>query len=200
MPIVQAYQCAFTGELFAERADYCAHVKEVGLQRGRDKRIERLEAEFQRKVAQLSRSGSFSEIEEWIEANGHDLVARNQWGSPWADFVDRNIGHNGYVRNVRFSLTYSDCVSNTHTCPRGGVQNWHRDPALPGSYPGWEGRVKFETNGSFCFAGTGINTGTGSGNHLGRYSCEVRLFSSDFPNLAVASKLRVELDYRSSSW
>lgn len=200
MPIVQAYQCAFTGALFADRADYCAHVKEVGLERGREKRIEKLEAAFQRKVAQLSRVGSFAEIVEWIEENGHDLVARNEGIVPWAELVDGTIGLDGYVRNVEFSLKYDDCVSNTHSYPRDGVQNWHRDPKLPAGYPGWRGRMRFETNGSFCFQGTGINTGTGSGNHLGKYGCDVKLFSSDFPNLAMASKLRGELDYLSPTW
>lgn len=47
---------------------------------------------------------------------------------------------NGLVL-LKLDLTYSDKVSNTHSCPRNGKTNWRWHNHLPKGYPGWKGRV-----------------------------------------------------------
>lgn len=66
-----------------------------------------------------------------------------------------------------FEVSYSDCVSNSHSCPRGGVTNWNKDPSKPMWYKGLTGRVwarysrSPEYFGSDVFRHSGCHTGSG---------------------------------------
>lgn len=46
---------------------------------------------------------------------------------------------------VQFAITlaYDDEISNSHTSPLTGIQNWHRDPDLPTCYEGFTGFINF---------------------------------------------------------
>jgi len=105
-----------------------------------------------------------------------------------------------------FDMRWSDSVSNTHSCPHNGVQNFNQSynrqqgKNLPEGYPGWQGRVEWIVawpkewdghylgsdlfaKGTFCTGRQRAHTGTGGGGGM-RYSekhkCHVQSFGYDF--------------------
>lgn len=104
----------------------------------------------------------------------------------------------------RFDLSWSDCVSNSHSCPHNGVTNWfsssNKDKTVPTGYPGWTGRVEWIVKwpkewdgfylGSDLFKGLHgrgsrqrAHTGTGGGGGMRyseRHQCHVMSFGYDF--------------------
>jgi len=112
---------------------------------------------------------------------------------------------------TEFRLTWNDNVSNSHSCPVGGVTNSGvRDTDAPTGYPGWEGRADWvyawpkEWDGCYLggdlFGGFGnygrARAHTGSGGSGGtvfskKHGCYVttcgyslNIFASDWPGLA----------------
>lgn len=103
-----------------------------------------------------------------------------------------------------FRVSWSDMVSNTHSCPHDGVPNWDGRAQLPdGSlaprgYPGWSGRIEWIVKwpkefdgmylGSDLFRGyyrgpQRAYTGTGGGGHSyfeQKHKCNVQKFGYDF--------------------
>jgi hypothetical protein len=80
-----------------------------------------------------------------------------------------------FVHALRFHLRWNDHVSNSHSCPLNGVENWQRELDKPRSYPGWQGQVWFgivseladksldSYSSSFGIIKPPLNTGSGSG-------------------------------------
>jgi len=76
-------------------------------------------------------------------------------------------------------------VSNSHSCPKNGIKNWHGNQELPTHYPGWRGRIHIKYN-SRNYAGFltsilepyYINTGSGGGGEYSFY-----LYEADWPGL-----------------
>lgn len=77
------------------------------------------------------------------------------------------------VVGLCWELSYSDKVSNTHSCPLNGVLNWNVEPDKPTGYKGWSGRLwlrlleDYDGFGSELFNGTLVHTGTGGGGTYG---------------------------------
>lgn len=84
---------------------------------------------------------------------------------------------------LHWELRYSDQVSNSHSRPLDGVENWGRKPEKPIGYPGWRGRVwarystVFDGWGSDYFRDTLSHTGTGGS---GSYNGPWQKINSDF--------------------
>ncbi len=187
-----------------------------------------------RKLAQVRRTRRQLEINEALQdAVWNKLYEREQSIEDWADMVINKqelfwaeaakhdaydwkiVGHTrkGVVCPVprlleftEFSLRWSDSVSNSHSCPIGGVTNWggrekmkDGSPA-PSGYPGWTGRVEWIcawpkewdghylggdifSAGSFRTGRQRAHTGTGGGGGM-RYSekhkCYVMSHGYDF--------------------
>jgi len=78
--------------------------------------------------------------------------------------VNRQIHPNRIVGFV-WEIRYSDQVSNSHSAPLEGVQNWSRTDVLPCGYPGFYGRlwVRYAepSSGSDSFYRVAAYTGTG---------------------------------------
>ena len=75
---------------------------------------------------------------------------------------------NHRVVGLKWDLCHSNEVSNTHSKPHNGVENWGGKQGLPMGYPGWTGRVWVRYSGdgdryrgSDLFAQTMTHTGTG---------------------------------------
>lgn len=68
---------------------------------------------------------------------------------------------------LHWAIRYTDPVSNSHSAPLEGVQNWGGKAGKPVGYPGWTGRVwvryssPLDGFGSDYFRGTLSHTGTG---------------------------------------
>ena len=113
-----------------------------------------------------------------------------------------------FLRTQDIELTFtstpyqwSDCVSNSHTSPKGYPQNWcgQRDAeGIPKGYPGWQGswkgsikyisktkEISFSDlrgvwhDSKFCIP----FLHTGSGNSGSNFTIEGRLFLYDFPTM-----------------
>jgi hypothetical protein len=100
--------------------------------------------------------------------------------------------------DVSFDLWFSN-VSNSHSCPIGGVTNWgQRGANSPTSYPGWSGQIRGTLKGKVpktTFMGTiadlikekfrVIHTGTGGPGRPNEYDMRIgcQLFLDDFPKL-----------------
>lgn len=192
----KAYICPWTGELYATKRSYVGHLKKLREQRMHKRaRIIRR----QRKLEDLWNQPSFDKIIKWIHLNPElfwENAKRNGWHSDAARWD--KIRDTFTVTIKYLTLTYNDCVSNSHSCPRGGVTNWGGRDTLkdgtpaPRGYPGWTGRISFQLStgtisfSSYVFKGTGINTGSGGGGGGGTFSYDLKMFMDDWPGLKSA--------------
>lgn len=99
---------------------------------------------------------------------------------------------------IKWNVEHITSVSNTHSHPQNGVENWHCRRDKPHGYPGWDGRLWLRykqhcehfgsdvVDGSLTYAGTG---GAGDYNGPWRYpiphtfSWDYRFYDSDFEKL-----------------
>jgi hypothetical protein len=105
------------------------------------------------------------------------------------------------VLEITHDLRWSDSVSNSHSRPHNGVENWGgRVKDAPRGYPGWTGRVEWLvawpqefdgiylggdlfSRGSFRSGRQRAHTGTGGGGGMfysKKHECDVQKFSYDF--------------------
>ena len=223
MSIITAYKCDEDGKIFEDKKKYQNHLRKLARERNTKRKLTVMEALADQKWSELYECEQ--SIEQW-----RDMVIANQnmfWAeAAKSDPYDWSMvgkmssrGKNGVVCPVpelleftAFDLRWSDCVSNSHSCPHNGVTNWagrekmeDGSPA-PRGYPGWTGRVDWIVRwpkewdgwylGSDLFKGrrSRAHTGTGGGGGM-RYSkkhgCDVqsfgydfRLFAADWPGLA----------------
>lgn len=195
--IAKAYQCPWTDTVFATKSAYTKHLKEL-----RENRMHRRARQniHNRKLNDLINQYSFEDIVNWFEINPDfffdSLIKMGHSG--WAD-RRAHIRDTFWIKITYLNLRWNDRVSNSHSCPRGGVTCWDSREAngRPQSYPGWQGHIEFQLShdigfGSNVFRGMGIHTGTGGGIRDERYGYEVKFFASDWPGLrsaAIGSKL-----------
>lgn len=188
--VVTAFSCPWTGSLFSRKKDYVKHLRYL--------RTNRMHARIRenaryRKLEDLWNQPSFDDIVGWINRNPEFMfenVLRRGFG-------ERNIERfrNTYwLRITYLSLDWDPSVSNTHSCPHDGVTNWggrgyYEDGTpKPRGYPGWSGRIEWETSHDIGFGSDPmrdlcIHTGTGGGAGKNRFGYGVSLFESDWPGL-----------------
>lgn len=126
---------------------------------------------------------------------------------------DVNIGRDNTkneLLGIAFDVTYNNFISNTHSAPKNGVENFMCKKELPKGYPGFSGRVWYRTKNehnpknTFKKFPTGcLHTGTGGygsydsklwnefyiyNHHHGEksdrpfiYSYDCKIFTDDFP-------------------
>lgn len=188
--MVTAYSCPWTGRLFGKKKDYVAYLRVLRTDR-MHKRIR--ENAYTRKLEDLWNRPSFEDIVGWINRNP-DFILENGLRSGCSDRQINAIRDTYWLRITYLTLDWSDSVSNSHSCPHDGVTNWGgRDTygdgmPKPKGYPGWSGRIEWETSHDIRF-GWGlmrslrIHTGTGGGVAGNRFGYEVKLFESDWPGL-----------------
>lgn len=58
----------------------------------------------------------------------------------------KKISPNYYIESLDINIGFIPSCSNSHGCPLNGVQNWGGDPNKPTGYPGYYGKVRFNTN------------------------------------------------------
>lgn len=95
---------------------------------------------------------------------------------------------------LNFEIYYSENVSNSHSAPINGVENWGGKEGLPKGYPGFQGRITGEYTSDkksiseYCGSFYGkvkipcIHTGSGGGGGDGKFGYQIQFFIDDFPN------------------
>jgi hypothetical protein len=189
------------GKLFEDKTKYTKHLRGLARQRNQSRKIAQMEADREAFIKRMGATvTSIKELEEFITDNWDWFFANGMKHALWMSDPKPKIKHT--LVSIRFAdMRWSDSVSNTHSCPRGGVQNWSQsrpeNAHLPKGYPGWAGHIYFTVDaghtdhkvprecdgyGSDYFKDTGINTGGGSGGSKCQY--DMKLFASDFPAMA----------------
>jgi hypothetical protein len=196
--VAKAYQCPWTNTVFATKSAYTRHLKEL-----REDRMHRRARQniHNRKLNDLINQYSFEDIVNWIEINPDfffdSLIKMGHTG--WAN-RRAHIREEFWIKITYLKLDWNESVSNSHSCPRGGVTCWSSHAATDGrphGYPGWQGNIEFQLShdmgfGSNVFSGMGIHTGSGGGISDNRYGYAVKFFSSDWSGLrdtVIANKL-----------
>lgn len=185
----KAYQCPWTGKIVATKRSYVKHLSELRTTR-MHRRARQLQ--WQRLGEDLWNQTSFEKIVRWVELHPEWFLdnAQNTGFSSDRDRYDV-IRSDFSICITYLNLSWSESVSNSHSCPHNGVTNWGgtRDKA-PRGYPGWQGCIEYKIShslpgfGSDILKGTRIHTGGGgSGNGL-NYNFEVKFFADDWPGLS----------------
>lgn len=204
MSIIQAYKSDADGKIFEDKKKYQAHLRKLAAARRHEAKQKKLEEEFDNFMIEMGQVKSIDELNQFIKDNWkffwQNGAKRESWkwakqGAPeFHEYVDVSINQ----------VFWGEKISNSHSCPRGGVENFDTRAAYnkgkPTGYAGWTGRINIKVKppmskhkknpymhdgwGSSYFEGTIINTGSGGGGggtEWKSYSYDVKLFAADFP-------------------
>jgi hypothetical protein len=214
MSIVQAYRSDTDGKLFLEKADYVQHLRKLAAGRRKVRVLARLEQDREAFLDRMGQVTSMEELELFIRDNWRWFWLNGVSSHPrWCRRKDALPEFHEYVKVSLLNMTWNERVSNAHSCPRAGVENFMRHVDRPWHYPGWHGRIEIRVRppvrksrgkeylddgwGSDYFSKTPICTGGGGGG--GRndteyvsYGYDLKLFAADFPVMY--------LKYRQAQW
>ena len=202
MSIIQAYKSDSDGKLFEDKSKYISHLKKLASVRRAKKQQQKVESEREKFLDIMGQVQSIEDLEKFIKDNWKWFWINASKHNSWRG--KNSIHFHEYVQVYFSNLVWTEKVSNSHSCPRGGVQNFdtrsEHNKDKPTGYPGWSGTVKIKVRppmtkhggklymldgwGSYYFADTIINTGSGGGGggkDCREYSYEVRLYAVDFP-------------------
>jgi hypothetical protein len=192
--VVDAYECPWTGKMYRTKENYVKHLSDLR-QYSIHPRIRAANAD---KIKQtLWNLSSFEDVAQWIEDHSQFIFEQSR-RRHFSD--DPDAEKNFKLKITYLKLTWSDSVSNTHSCPHNGRTNWggrevFKDGSpVPRGYPGWQGRIEYLRSHDISFSSSmlqplRIHTGTGGGagvKHPAGY--EVRFYDADWPGLAALVK------------
>lgn len=224
MSVITAYKSDADGKIFEDKKKYQAHLRRLARHRL---------AQRQLMIAQEAKDAAWTtlyereqSIDDWMQMvidNQHLFWAESAAGDPYDwKIVGTKISRakNAMVvpmprvLKITHDLRWSDSVSNSHSCPVGGVTCWSSHEAKDGrprGYPGWQGRIEWLVEwpkefdcvflGSDLFSRGSFNsgrqrahigTGGGAGGHFNkefntwcqRPAYDFRIYASDWPGMA----------------
>lgn len=215
MTQIIAWKCDITGDIFEDQTLYKKHVRKVSAEL---RKKAKKDAETQERAAMWNDiRSSITTVDDLCQfiIDKQELFWLDSKESDHAYYGLRGVGK--LIRNGRkmpmpklvtfkeFRLTWSTRVSNSHSCPVGGVTNWGGQTVIDGQpaprgYPGWHGRVTWVvefpdgfsgwTPGSALFKGKNIRIHTpsgGAGRSCGENRQEfgyyIEIFAADWPGL-----------------
>lgn len=231
MSIIQAYKSDADGKIFEDKKKYQAHLRKLASARRAEKKVAQMEAEREQFHIKMGQVKSIDELNQFIKDNWNWFWANGAkddfyfWGrnkgatAPFHEYVDVSI----------VEVFWKENLSNSHSGPRKGVQNFDTradyNKGKPTGYPGWQARINIKVKppmsnhkkdpymhdgfGSSYFNDTIICTGSGGGggNHKNQYvsySYDVKLFAADFPAMYEAVRkdqwIRAENQKRMFVW
>lgn len=200
MPQVMVWQCPHTKKLFIEQDEYKAHLAKLARQRRKVKHENKIRSTFHEWLTEERlKLDSIDNLSTWLIDNQRiimdaaNLIPCGNWAGE--GFYDSDL-----FTEIKFEyLKWNSSVSNSHSCPKGGVTNWggrekFADGApKPNGYPGWQGYIRGSLkrlkkhNGSYPASGffklVGIHTGTGGGGNE-RFGWDVKVFAEEWPGPA----------------
>jgi len=207
MPQILVWKCPRTGKLFEDKSKYSAHLKSIRSERAVRRKLESDNNELQQWFTEFrSVERTIAELPQAIIDNQYMFwraAARNNVHD-WA-----GVGKKSHkkvvmpipklVKFTQFDCRWDSNISNTHSCPIGGVMNWGGRSDGPRDYPGWRGIIEWEVEipkewkscyiGGDLFDGSTVYTGTGGGGGYNEttgcqtfgYGCNI--FAHDWPGL-----------------
>lgn len=202
MSIVQAYKSDSDGKLFEDKAKYVKHLRKLAAIRLAERRADKAEKERDQFMIKMGQVASITELEKFIKDNWKWFFANGSGRNEWR--VKDSSGFHEYVEVSFSNVFWREDLRNSHSCPRGGVENFNSradyNQGKPTSYPGWRARMTIKVRppmskhkkdpymhdgwGSDYFNNTIIHTGTGGGggakDHKS-YAYDVSLWAADFP-------------------
>lgn len=194
---IQVRKCRFTGKLFEEKdvKKYILHLQKLREQKRNERIWENLRNTYATWLAEEKlRITHIDMVLPWFLANQQTIMdAANA-----IKFQDEYHRRDRFVAGDKFisigftTCDYSNNVSNSHSSPDSGIQNWcARDTSKPTSYPGWHGYIKgslqrpkgqhgYPYGAALHMVGIKTESGGGGNNDWG-YGCN--LFLDDWPGL-----------------
>jgi hypothetical protein len=212
------------GKLFEDKNKYTAHLRKLARHRNAQRKLTIAEAEKDAVWAELyEREQSIDDWMQMVIDNQHLFWAEAALGDPY-DW--QNVGKKlsrakdagampiPRVLKITHRLQWNDSVSNSHSCPIGGVTCWSSHEAKDGrprGYPGWQGQIEWLvewpkefdyvylgsdlfSKGTFRSGRQRAHTGTGGGagghfnkefnTYCQRPSYDFRIYASDWPGMA----------------
>ena len=224
MSIITAYKSDADGKIFEDKAKYQAHLRTLARHRNAQRKLQIAEAAKDAAWAELyEREQSIDDWCQMVIDNQHLFWAEAALGDPhdW-ECVGKKSGRgkNAIVvpmprlLKITHGLRWSDMVSNSHSCPVGGVTCWssrEAEDGRPRGYPGWHGQISWLvewpkeldsyylgsdlfSQGTFRSGRQRAHTGTGggAGGHFNqefntwcqRPGYDFKIFASDWPGMA----------------
>ena len=206
MSIIQAYKSDADGKIFEDKKKYQAHLRKLASSRLAEKKVAQMEAEREVFLEKMGQVKSLDELNQfikdnwkWFWANGaqHDFYR-------WSSAKGKTAPFHEYHEITISDLYFKEDLSNSHSSPRKGVQNFDTraeyNKGRPTGYPGWSGRINIKVKppmsnhkkdpymhdgwGSAYFDDTTICTGSGGGGggkDFKSYSYDVKIWAADFP-------------------
>jgi hypothetical protein len=193
MSIITAYKSDADGKIFEDKSKYTAHLRKLARHRNEQRKLTIAEDAKDAAWAELyEREQSIDDWMQMVIDNQHLFWAEAAAGNrhDW-ERVGMKLGRGKNAGNlpmprvlkIKHSLRWSDSVSNSHSCPVGGVTCWSSHEAKDGrprGYPGWTGHIdwlvewpkEFDgiyigsdlfSKGSFRSGRQRAHTGTGGG-------------------------------------
>lgn len=167
------------GKLFEDHTKYLSHLRFLSRARAEVRKQLKIKLEHEQYCAQMGQSSSIPELIAFIS---------NNWS---------RHEKNSSLLKMHMEVRWQDRISNTHSCPRGGMTNFRCDQQLPLGYAGWLGRLRYTVNYKKSDIGTlfrefPIYTGSGGGSNYIKnddgtttvsYGYEMILWADDYPEL-----------------
>lgn len=205
---ILAWKCETTGELFEDQDLYKKHIRKIAAQRREQAKRDRIAAEL--KNFWINARNTITSINDLPQffIDHQDRLWEDAIAAEHYRFAEigklvrggKKMPMPKLLRFTTFRLSWSKSVSNSHSCPQGGITNWGgRVKDGPRGYPGWTGRVDWEIEwpnefdgwypGADLFKGYNscVHTGSGGGgnnkNNISSFGYSVELFAADWPGL-----------------
>jgi hypothetical protein len=222
MSQITVWKCDQTGKLFEDKVKYQSHLRKLARERNEKRKLTIKQAEANAWWAEAyEREMTIDQWKQFVIDNQSRFWAEAAEGDKH-DWSIVGKSHNRKKSGVycpipelleftTFDVRWNPNVSNSHSCPHNGVQNWGAKDDKPKSYPGWSGRVEWIVRwpeewdgwylGSDLFAkGTfqsgrqRAHTGTGGGGgmrysqkhkcHVQSFGYDFRMYAADWPGMA----------------
>lgn len=156
MSIITAYKSDTDGKIFEDKAKYQAHLRVLARHRNAQRKLQIAESAKDAAWAELyEREQSIDDWCQMVIDNQHLFWAEAAAGDPYDwQYVGKKISRRKdaqvmpipRVLKIYQNLTWSDSVSNSHSCPHNGVTCWSSHEAQDGrprGYPGWHGSIEW---------------------------------------------------------
>ncbi len=194
---IEAWKSEHTGEIFEREAEYKKHMRAENAAIRKQKTYDDAKAVFFNWMAKEKEELiTVDMIVPWILKNQKALMEGfNKFGKGYGwGGNDKFHPETDKITKIVLDVKYSPKVSNSHSCPRGGVTNWcAKNPHLPTSYPGFAGRLEGVLKRDNRHMGQypmgdfldmiGLRQGTGGGGN-DRWGWDTKLFLDDWVGLS----------------
>lgn len=197
MPQILVWQCPHTKKLFEDQREYKTHLSKLARERRKVKHDNLIRSTFFEWLdEERLKLDSINDIPGWLIDNQRiimdaaNLIPCGNWAGE--GFYDTDL-----FTEIKFNqMKWGNQISNSHSCPKGGVTNWggrekNADGTpRPNGYPGWQGYLsgslkRLKKHMSFYpasgfFKLVGIHTGTGGGGNQS-FGWDIKLFAEEWP-------------------